>query len=191
MKNSGPYRLSKPTGMTLVEVLVALSIFAILSIMGYRALDAFQRQDSRLELRQQQLSELMTLINLLESDFSEAYQLVHAPAQIIQWKISPDRQEFILPKRSLHVEQVQRTVRWVIQDNVIRRYPDGSSLEYFREWSAIASGVNFFAVQGDKKRDWNQLDNSLFLQGVEFRLQLIGQAEISRSFAMPQRSPGS
>ena len=62
---------SKPSGLTFVELLIALAIFAILSVMGVRALESVTRTSGHLDLRHQQLQDLTILLRLMEEDFRD------------------------------------------------------------------------------------------------------------------------
>lgn len=57
--------------MTLIEMLIAVAIFSLLSVMGVRALESVTRTSSHLELRHEQLHDLTILLRLLEKDFLE------------------------------------------------------------------------------------------------------------------------
>jgi general secretion pathway protein J len=59
-------------GFTLIELLVALAIFALLSVLGYRAIAALTASESRLSAEAQRWQALDALFGRLESDLRQA-----------------------------------------------------------------------------------------------------------------------
>ncbi|MFA5984154.1 MAG: type II secretion system minor pseudopilin GspJ [Methylococcaceae bacterium] len=65
-------RVSRQQGFTLLEILIALAIFAILSIMAYAGLAAVLDARAATEPRSAQLAQLQTTLYLLNEDLSQA-----------------------------------------------------------------------------------------------------------------------
>jgi general secretion pathway protein J len=59
-------------GFTLIELLVALAIFALLSVLGYRAIAALTASESQLSAEAQRWQALDALFARLEADFRQA-----------------------------------------------------------------------------------------------------------------------
>lgn len=64
-------RLSKTQGFTLIEVLVAIAIFASLSIAAYQVLSQVQQSNQVSAQRETRLSELQRALVVMDSDFRQ------------------------------------------------------------------------------------------------------------------------
>lgn len=62
---------ANPTGFTLIEVLVAMAIFAALSIMAYQVVDQLHRSDQLTAQKEHRLSQLKRALVLLDGDFKQ------------------------------------------------------------------------------------------------------------------------
>ena len=62
---------SKAQGFTLLEVLIALSLFAVLSAMAFGGLNQLLSQHQQLQHKQQRFVDLQSAIQVLERDFSQ------------------------------------------------------------------------------------------------------------------------
>ena len=62
----------KNTGFTLLEVLVALAIFAVLSLAGWKVFDSLIKVRERNQIYTEQLSALQSTYTLMLRDFSQA-----------------------------------------------------------------------------------------------------------------------
>tara|TARA_B110000503_G_scaffold55012_1_gene88294 strand:- start:1600 stop:2232 length:633 start_codon:yes stop_codon:yes gene_type:complete len=63
--------LSKTQGFTLLEVLIALSLFAVLSAMAFGGLNQLLGQHQQLQKKQHRFVNLQSAIQVLERDFSQ------------------------------------------------------------------------------------------------------------------------
>ncbi|MBU6405157.1 type II secretion system minor pseudopilin GspJ [Metallibacterium scheffleri] len=59
-------------GFTLIEMLVAVAIFAVLAVLAYAGLDAVLRQRGELDLHYQRLHVLQRAYEVMQRDFSQA-----------------------------------------------------------------------------------------------------------------------
>ena len=66
-----PSRLVKQQGFTLLEVLIALSLFAVLSAMAFGGLNQLLSQHKQLQKKQQRFVALQSAIQVLERDFTQ------------------------------------------------------------------------------------------------------------------------
>ena len=64
-------RACKAQGFTLLEVLIALSLFAVLSAMAFGGLNQLLGQHQQLQKRQHRFVDLQSTIQVLERDFSQ------------------------------------------------------------------------------------------------------------------------
>src|SRR5690606_39313990 len=65
-------------GFTLIEVLVALTLLALLSLISWRGLDAMQQGGERLDARAQDILSIVNALSQLERDM-----LLHASADVL------------------------------------------------------------------------------------------------------------
>lgn len=66
MQNRSP---AQPQGFTLLEVLIALSLFAVLSAMAFGGLNQLLGQHQQLQNKQQRFVDIQSAIQVLERDF--------------------------------------------------------------------------------------------------------------------------
>ncbi len=64
--------MRRQSGFTLLELLIALSVFAILSVMAYRGLAAVAEAKNRVEARSERLAALQLALGILERDLEQA-----------------------------------------------------------------------------------------------------------------------
>jgi general secretion pathway protein J len=67
-------RLNKSSGFTLLELLAAIAIFAIMTAMAYRGLSAVLETRKQLEVEQQKWRDIVLLFARMEQDFASAVQ---------------------------------------------------------------------------------------------------------------------
>lgn len=58
-------------GFTLIEVMIAITIMAVLSVMAWRGLDSVSRANSALERRTEEVARLLRALDQLERDLSQ------------------------------------------------------------------------------------------------------------------------
>ncbi len=71
-KNLSRQHCKKQQGFTLLEILIALAIFAVMSMMAYAGLAAVLKARAATEPRSQQMAQLQTTLYLLNEDLSQA-----------------------------------------------------------------------------------------------------------------------
>jgi len=76
--------LPRQRGFTLLEVLIALTLMAVLSILSWRALDTTARSSERLEARADDTMALLRVLGQVESDISR-----HAGADVLTLSATP------------------------------------------------------------------------------------------------------
>ena len=72
--------LAKTRGLTLIELVAALALFALVAVMGLQALSANLRMRDRLTGMEQQAAELSLGLSLLRNDLSALLPLLFHPA---------------------------------------------------------------------------------------------------------------
>lgn len=178
----------RPSGLSLVEVLVALSLFALLSLLGMRAIDSIEKQGGHLDLRQSELVDLSQVLMLFESDFTNARMLSVHVGQAVSIRVTPERTEFEIAAPPERIGAPLRFVRWVLDGRTVRRYPDRGIEGNFSEWSGGIVAFRLEAIQDDRRVDWSSVVLSQPIQAANFRVQLRDNAEVSRLMAMGRPS---
>lgn len=176
-----------PIGMTLIEILVALALFALISILGARALTALQSQGQQLDLRQLNMTSLSQMVLFMETDLTSARVMSGQLGQAIQVRISPDKTEIDIAVPPGRAGDAQRWVYWVIEGQSVRRYPDKIASQIFLEWKGVVRAVQLIGVQDDRRLDWQALQPRQLVQAVEFRFRLSDDSEVIRLMALARR----
>ena len=70
-KSVNPQHHADQRGFTLLELLIALSIFAMLSVMAFAGLKHLVSQHQRLQVKQQDFANLQTAVQVLERDLTQ------------------------------------------------------------------------------------------------------------------------
>jgi general secretion pathway protein J len=134
-------------GFTLLELLLATTLMAIIAVLGWRGLDALLAGRERLNEANQQLRSLTTVLTQLEDDLRRAW-----PNRLLGLEQSPIR--FVAEGELVHLEilreaaaggpaPVQRVV-WQIRSGALERG--------FSGWppAAVAGGPAFLPSAGDE-----------------------------------------
>lgn len=171
-------------GMTLMEVLVALALFSLVSLMGWQAMGAMEKQGQRLELRQNQLGDLASVVMLFESDVVKAQPFVAHPSRLIDVQDNSGRIEMDLPAGIDRVGLPTNYVRWVIDGDVIRRYPARENAARFVQWRNVARGIRLIGIQENQRIEWPKVQANRPVQGLEFRFLLADGSEVWRVIAI-------
>ena len=173
--------------MTLIETLVALALFALISILGVRALTALDFQGQRLDTRQASTTSLSQASMFMESDLTSARVMSGQLGQTIQVRITADQTEIELAVPPGRAGDNQRWIYWVIDRQSVRRYPDKTITQNFLEWKGVIKAIQLIGVQDDRRLDWQGLQVSKPVQAIEFRFRLSNDSEVIRLMALARR----
>ncbi|MCD0493531.1 GspJ family type II secretion system protein [Chromobacterium violaceum] len=187
-------------GMTLLEILVAMSLLAILSVMGYKAFGSLLIARERLMQTGEQWVDVARAFRRLESDLSGQQPAANAAEQ---------QQGLTLGASSLVLQQDGKGQALVLEA-VSTRYPSGRERIVYQSgeggvsWSAgeagAASPVVYALLGRDMRVDWRVLLNDGSWQqawpmgdaaqgrvprALEMRVQMPGKGQARRIWVLP------
>ena len=156
---------STAKGFTLIEILVALAIFSIVTIMGAQALSQASKQSGILKSRQDAQREALVLMRLLEADWLVAANQTEASLIAARrpalWEALEDGQQL-----DLH------GVRWVWRGQRLSRQLQGQSDPL--QFGLKVEQLRFRWFQSGGLRDWTALDARLPVEAVEMEMVING-----------------
>ena len=202
--------MSRRHGFTLIEILVAIAIFAVLGIAASRLLDQVLRADEASKARGQRLGELQRAMGILERD---ALQVVARPVRdelgetlpavsggvrsMLEftragWR-NPTGAERAELQRVAYMLEGKQLLRfyWPVLDRAEGSEPVRQVLLDEVEQAE----VEFVAADGETRQFWPQEDGSAAVPGaalpraLRLRLVVAPWGEIERLFALPDTLP--
>ncbi|OQM39571.1 type II secretion system minor pseudopilin GspJ [Citrobacter braakii] len=188
-------------GFTLLEMLLALAVFAALSISAFQVLQGVIRADELSRNKVQRLAELQKGFSQMERDFTqmiprfnrESESLLLAAPHLLKsddWGISFTRNSWLNPGGMLPRPELQR-VGYRLQQQKLERlsyfhvdHPAGVSPDV----KVVLDGVNTFRLRFFVNGAWqDHWDNTSILpQAVEVTLAVDEFVELTRQFLLSQ-----
>ncbi|MGF1682998.1 type II secretion system minor pseudopilin GspJ [Photobacterium minamisatsumaniensis] len=192
-------------GFTLLEVLVAIAVFAMLSLSAYQVLNGVQRSDSQSREHSERLKEIQRAMVMLDNDFRQ----IVARKVRNQGEATSDRLlqagEYFLdsssngiiftragwqnPQQMFPRSENVRVGYRIIEDTLERvwfRYPDTvvGSEPLIRQVLSQVSDLSFQFYHQKKWQDqWDQ--NAALPEGVKVTMTLEDFGEIERVYILP------
>lgn len=193
----------RPRGFTLIELLVALFVLAILSVAGFRGLNAVMDARKAVEAETRKWQNLMFFFSRMEMDIALAVKRPvrdQSGAQQPEWighsvPVSPDDGQLVLTRSGVQDEQgaqvgpqrigyrLERNtvylLRWMVLDQPMQSKPNRYPL---------LQGVSEFSLRYmDANKQWNPQwpppgQASGIPAAVEVKLTLTGGNQITRIF---------
>ncbi len=196
-----PLRSTRETGFTLLEMLVAIAIFASLSMGAYQVLQGVLTSDEVAKKKETRLAELQLAFGLLERDVSqmvprsgrsegENNKVLLAASRFGQqsddWGMAFIRGGWLNPDGILPRSGLQR-VGWRLKDQTLERlsylYPDpsiGTEPRIQPVLTRVTALRIYFYDRGVWKEEWTQRD--LLPYGLAVELELEDYGTIRRQF---------
>jgi general secretion pathway protein J len=117
-------KIIKSKGFTLIEMIIAISIFAIIAVAGYSSLTNFIKSSKAIEKSMENLEELQLFLTFVERDFSQVFS-----------------QEIYLEKDELKITSIQDNqlidIHYTLKDDSIIRSQDGVRLVLLKNISKL------------------------------------------------------
>ena len=200
---------TRPTsqrGLTLLELLVAISIFAILSGIGYTGLQMVLGAKADTDARAARLAELQFAVLLIQRDLEQA---IARPVRdelgdgIAAMRSIPNEPLLLEFTRSGHLNplnearsELQRVAYrlrnrklYRVQWSVLDRSPDSAPLETLILDDVEALELRFMSAEGDWSAYWppaNVFDpNTTLPRGAEVNLRLSDYGRVRRVVSVP------
>lgn len=195
----------KRSGFTLIEILVALAVFAALAAITWGALSQIAKARSSLDGQQQRFAQIVRAVSSLERDLRQAIsrpvrgnfgELLPAVLGSVE-RIDLSRLGHANP-RAEQRSNIER-VRYEVEDHALRRGPyevldraAGSA----PQWREMLDGVERFRLryldaQGAWLEQWPSRDNAAedLPRAIEFSIELEDFGELRRVIALPGTQP--
>ena len=184
---------SKQQGFTLLEILIALAIFAVMSMMAYAGLAAILDARASTVPRAQQLAQLQTTLYLLNEDLS---QVINRPIRdqlgssepafsigrgneilvftrtVPSWLANSSETNLLRVSYSLEKEALYRRV-WTIPDRT-------QQTEYRRRKLLVTQGVTIKGFN-PKTKSWGDIVGEIPL-ALDISFKLDGLGSVHRTF---------
>lgn len=196
---------NKQQGFTLIELMIAITVFSMLSLGAYQILNGVMRSDAIAEEHSKKLKQLQRSFTVLERDFDQTtarplrYEAEKPEAPFMAGKfllesefdgISFVRLGWRNPQGQLPRSGLQRVAYIVREEQLVRLYhlyPDAVVGTEPRE-EILLSGVKGFSLQYNKNKKWAESwsDKQSIPDGIKLTIELENFGKIERIFILPQ-----
>ena len=185
--------LSKQQGFTLLEILIALAIFAVMSMIAYAGLAAMLDARASTVPRAQQLAQLQTTLYLLNEDLSQVIkrpirdqlgssepafsigrgnEILVFTRTVPSWLANSSETNLLRVSYSLEKEALYRRV-WTIPDRT-------QQTEYRRRKLLVTQGVTIKGFSA-KTKTWGEIVGEIPL-ALDISFKLDGLGSVHRTF---------
>ncbi len=185
--------LSKQQGFTLLEILIALAIFAVMSMIAYAGLAAMLDARASTVPRAQQLAQLQTTLYLLNEDLSQVIkrpirdqlgssepafsigrgnEILVFTRTVPSWLANSSETNLLRVSYSLEKEALYRRV-WTIPDRT-------QQTEYRRRKLLVTQGVTIKGFSA-KTKTWGEVVGEI-PQALDISFKLDGLGSVHRTF---------
>ena len=186
-------KYSKQQGFTLLEILIALAIFAVMSMMAYAGLAAILDARASTVPRAQQLAQLQTTLYLLNEDLSQVIkrpirdqlgssepafsigrgnEILVFTRTVPSWLANSPENNLLRVSYSLENETLYRRV-WTIPDRT-------QQTEYRRRKLLVTQGVTIKGFSA-KTKTWGEVVGEI-PQALDISFKLDGLGSVHRTF---------
>jgi general secretion pathway protein J len=185
--------LSKQQGFTLLEIVIALAIFSVMSMMAYAGLAAMLDAKASTVPRAQQLAQLQTTLYLLNEDLSQVIkrpirdqlgssepafsigrgnEILVFTRTVPSWLANSSETNLLRVSYSLEKEALYRRV-WTIPDRT-------QQTEYRRRKLLVTQGVTIKGFSA-KTKTWGEVVGEI-PQALDISFKLDGLGSVHRTF---------
>ena len=185
--------LSEQQGFTLLEIVIALAIFSVMSMMAYAGLAAMLDARASTVPRAQQLAQLQTTLYLLNEDLSQVIkrpirdqlgssepafsigrgnEILVFTRTVPSWLANSSETNLLRVSYSLEKEAVYRRV-WTIPDRT-------QQTEYRRRKLLVTQGVTIKGFSA-KTKTWGEVVGEI-PQALDISFKLDGLGSVHRTF---------
>lgn len=160
-------------GFTLLELLLALSLFSLLSLMAYGGLEQLITQRERMNEKNHQLEELQLVIQQLENDIRS-----YRPGSVVsggELQLSESGASWVYKPLSLQGPARLARVAWQLRDEALVRlqWPDANNIDHRSVpiEKVMLKGVSGFSFERFINGRWSrrQAVEEMQAEGLSFR----------------------
>lgn len=114
----------KSQGFTLVELLVALFVFSLISAFAYRAVNTLVKTGDAIELEMADLTSIQRAVQIIERDLRQKSVQVVASTESETVNVTPDKTQLeltLLPNSAANPQQALKHIRYSLKNESIIR----------------------------------------------------------------------
>jgi general secretion pathway protein J len=174
-------------GFTLLEMLIALTLFALISLIGFQVLQGVLRSGELSRQHSGRLAEAQRVFYLFEQDIAHALPLPHTTVPIPQTSPSDGQQLRLLRRNRLNPgDYVPRAslehVLWHVGDKGLQRqsygFPRQTQAEFIVQFPRVDSMRLRYWLDGRWLNNW--FATYALPQAIEVTLEIPGYGEVQR-----------
>lgn len=174
----------KQRGFTLLEMLLALTLFSLVALAGYQLLQTHLRSQAQLTEHVERMSDITRLFSLLERDLQHALIPANSGIALTNPPFSADTGGDLLAlvrRNSLNPDASFKRIRWRLSANTLIRY-SGDPLQPTAQFNGVTSVLLRFYSAGRWQARWQA--GFALPEAIDITITLRNSGAIQRIFLL-------